>query len=51
MTDIFVQINGVNHLVQEILFVKRGKFFELKGLKVNGVNHKALNLDFWSVAD
>jgi len=51
MTDIFIKVNGTNHLVEQMLFVKKGKFIELKAVKVNGVVHKALNLDFWSVAD
>lgn len=48
MTDIYIKVNGNNVLVDEMIFVKRGKFFELKGFRVNGVNHKALNLDFWA---
>lgn len=48
MTDIFVKVNGIDRLVEEMFFVKRGKFVELKAVKVNGTIFKALNLDFWS---
>lgn len=51
MTDIYLDIDGNLELVERMVFKKRGKNFLLKRIRINGVNYKSLNLDFWSVAD
>jgi len=49
LTDIFIKIQGVDHVIEKIEFKKKGKQFEIKFITIGGQIYKANNLDFWSV--